>query len=53
MLLQHYITHTKTNKMQRYHVTVSWHRSKMAGSEPLFQEADPHITKARGSSDVG
>ena len=26
---------------------------KTAGSEPLFQEADPHITKLTGSSDVG
>ena len=37
----------------RYLIMVSWHKGKMAGSEPLIQEADPHITKLDWSSGVG
>ena len=35
-----------TRKTQRYPVTVSWLIRSMAGSEPLFQEADPPIIEA-------
>ena len=42
--------------MNMYPSMVSWHKKKfkMARSEPLIQEADPHITKlANRTSDVG
>ena len=36
----------KPKNLQRYPITVFWHKdSKMAGSKPLIQEADPCITK--------
>ena len=45
---------SQPTNMQRYLNMVSWQKGKMASSEPLIQEADPHIMKARNRSlDVG
>ena len=55
ILLNLLYTQNKPKNLQRYPVTVSWHKGSnnhnlitavlQSQSEPLIQEADPHITK--------
>ena len=46
-------THTKTNKMQRYPITVSWHRSNGRVWAPFPGGRSPHHEACIRSSDVG